>query len=101
MLTGKTVVVGITCDVAAHYIPELIGQLRYHHLAPAIHDTTWVNPILQRNLAQLQAAKYRVIPWERDLLADGEMGIVRMAIIPFIIKTRLDLAQKHPNKTED
>ncbi len=101
MLTGKTVVVGIIGDVAAHYIPELIGQLRYHHLATAMHDTMWVNPNLQRNLAQLQAAKYRVIPQERDLLADGEMGIGRMAIIPFIIKTRFDLAQKHPNKTED
>jgi phosphopantothenoylcysteine synthetase/decarboxylase len=101
MLTGKTVVVGITCDAAAHYIPELIGQLRYHHLAPAIPDTTWVNPILQRNLAQLQATKYRVIPQERDLLADGEMGIGLMAIILVIIITLLDLTQKHPNKTED
>jgi phosphopantothenoylcysteine synthetase/decarboxylase len=101
MLAGKTVVVGITVGVAAHYKPELIGQLRYRHLAPAMHDTMWVNPILQRNLAQLQVAKYRVIPPERGLLADGEMGTGRMASIPASIKILLDLAQKHPNKTED
>jgi phosphopantothenoylcysteine synthetase/decarboxylase len=101
MLTGKTVVVGITGDVPAHYIPGFIGQLRYRHLVTAMHDTIWANPILQRNLAQLHAAKYRVIPPERGLLADGEMGTGRMAIIPVIIKTLLELAQKHPNKTEE
>lgn len=189
MLAGITVVVGITGGVAAHYLPELIGQLRFRHLtivhavmtpaasrfvspltvatasgtpvwsdifeqvgrdplahihlarladlvlvapatfdfigkvavgraddplslllaattapvvlAPAMHDTMWANPILQRNLARLQAAKYRVIPPERGLQADGEMGTGRMASIPVIIKTLLDLAQEHSNKTED
>ncbi|MGC9336245.1 MAG: flavoprotein [Anaerolineae bacterium] len=33
MLAGKTVLVGVTGGVAAHYIPELIGQLRWRHLA--------------------------------------------------------------------
>lgn len=33
MLAGKNIVVGITGGVAAHYLPELIGQLRYRHLA--------------------------------------------------------------------
>lgn len=33
MLAGKTVVVGITGGVAAHYLPELIGQLRFRYLA--------------------------------------------------------------------
>ena len=33
MLFGKTVVVGITGGVAAHYLPELIGQLRYRYMA--------------------------------------------------------------------
>ncbi len=32
MLAGKTVVVGITGGVAAHYLPELIGQLRFRCL---------------------------------------------------------------------
>ena len=33
MLIGKTVLVGVTGSVAAHYIPELIGQLRWRHMA--------------------------------------------------------------------
>ena len=33
MLVGKNIVVGITGGVAAHYLPELIGQLRFRHLA--------------------------------------------------------------------
>jgi phosphopantothenoylcysteine decarboxylase/phosphopantothenate--cysteine ligase len=33
MLAGQTIVVGITGGVAAHYLPELIGQLRFRHLA--------------------------------------------------------------------
>ncbi len=33
MLVGRTVVVGITGGVAAHYLPELIGQLRFRHMA--------------------------------------------------------------------
>jgi len=101
MLAGKTVVVGITVGVAAHYKPELIGQLRYRPLTPAMHDTMWANPVLQSNLAQLQAAKHRVIPSERGLQADEEMGTGRMASIPVIIKILLDLAQKHPNNTEE
>jgi hypothetical protein len=39
MLAGKTVVVGITVGVAAHYKPELIGQLRYRPQTPVMHDT--------------------------------------------------------------
>ena len=33
MLAGRTLVVGITGGVAAHYLPELIGQLRFRYLA--------------------------------------------------------------------
>ena len=33
MLAGRTIVVGITGGVAAHYLPELIGQLRFRHMA--------------------------------------------------------------------
>lgn len=32
VLIGKTVLVGVTGSVAAHYIPELIGQLRWRHM---------------------------------------------------------------------
>jgi phosphopantothenoylcysteine decarboxylase/phosphopantothenate--cysteine ligase len=33
VLAGRIVVVGITGGVAAHYLPELIGQLRFRHMA--------------------------------------------------------------------
>ena len=33
MLAGKSLLIGVTGGVAAHYIPELIGQLRWWHLA--------------------------------------------------------------------
>lgn len=33
MLAGKTVLIGVTGGVAAHYIPELIGQLRWRQMA--------------------------------------------------------------------
>ena len=155
MLAGKTVVVGITGGVAAHYLPELIGQLRFRHmavvygvitpaaahfvssltlatatgnpivtgifeaaqrdplahihlarladlvlvapatydfigrlasgladnavtllmaatdapslLAPAMHDTMWANPILQRNLDILKGVGYQILPPETGL----------------------------------
>lgn len=33
MLAGKNIVIGITGGVAAHYLPELIGRLRFRYLA--------------------------------------------------------------------
>jgi len=33
VLAGKTILVGVTGGVAAHYVPELIGQLRWRHMA--------------------------------------------------------------------
>lgn len=33
MLAGKTILIGVTGGVAAHYIPELIGQLRWRYMA--------------------------------------------------------------------
>ena len=33
MLAGKTILIGVTGGVAAHYIPELIGQLRWQYMA--------------------------------------------------------------------
>lgn len=32
-MAGKTILIGVTGGVAAHYIPEIIGQLRWRHLA--------------------------------------------------------------------
>ena len=33
MLAGKNILIGVTGGVGAHYIPELLGQLRLRHLA--------------------------------------------------------------------
>jgi phosphopantothenoylcysteine decarboxylase/phosphopantothenate--cysteine ligase len=67
-------------------------------LAPAMHDTMWANPILQRNLKHLKEAGYRVIPPETGLQADGEVGAGRMASIPTIMKSLLELANENiPN----
>jgi len=33
MLAGKTILVGATGGIAAHYLPELVGQLRLRHLS--------------------------------------------------------------------
>jgi len=181
MLAGTTVVVGITGGVAAHYLPELIGQLRFRYmavvyavltpaaaqfvspltlaaaagtpivtdifetawrdplshihlarladlvlvapatydfigrlasgladdpvtlllaatsapalLAPAMHDTMWANPILQRNLEILKCVGYLIIPPETGLQATGEVGEGRMANIGTILSVLSDLAQ--------
>jgi phosphopantothenoylcysteine decarboxylase/phosphopantothenate--cysteine ligase len=181
MLAGKTVVIGITGGVAAHYLPELIGQLRFRHLAaayavmtpaaarfvspltvaaaagtpvwqdifegaaqsplvhihlaqladlvlvapatydfigraaagladdavslllaattapvllaPAMHDTMWANPILQRNLETLKGIGYRVVPPETGLQATGDIGEGRMASIGAILNMLNELSK--------
>ncbi len=188
MLAGKTVVVGITGGVAAHYLPELIGQLRFRHLAvvhavltpaaahfvslltvaaatgtpvwtdvfedpqhdplahihlarladvvlvapatfdfigkvaggraddpvslllaattapvllaPAMHDTMWANPILQRNLGDLKGVGYRIVPPETGLQATGDEGQGRMASLGAILAALNETAQGIPEKQE-
>lgn len=189
MLAGKTVLVGITGGVAAHYLPELIGQLRFRHLAvvyaamtpaatrfvspltvaaaagtpvwqdvfegaenaplahihlarladlvlvapatfdfigkvaagraddpvslllaattapvllaPAMHDTMWRNPILQRNLETLIGVGYRVVPPETGLQATGDIGEGRMASIGAILAAVNELARTLPEKHKE
>lgn len=181
MLAGKNVVVGITGGVAAHYLPELIGQLRFRclamvyavmtpaathfvspltvaaatstpvsldifadatrdplahihlaHLAdvvlvapatydfigkvaaglaedpvtlllaataapillaPAMHDTMWAKPILQRNVSTLKEVGYHFVPPETGLQASGDIGEGRMASIPSIIAALQKLSE--------
>ena len=188
MLAGKTVIVGITGGVAAHYLPELIGQLRFRHLAvvhavltpaaarfvspltvatatgtpvwtdifedaqhdplahihlarladvvlvapatfdfigklaggraddrvslllaattapvllaPAMHDTMWANPILQRNLEALKVVGYRIVPPEIGLQATGDEGQGRMASMGVILAALNETAQNIPEKLE-
>lgn len=188
MLAGKTIVVGITGGVAAHYLPELIGQLRFRYLAaahavmtpaaarfvspltvaaatgtpvwtdifedarrdplahihlarladlvlvapatfdfigklaagqaddpvslviaattapvllaPAMHDTMWANPILQRNLETLTGVGYRIVPPETGLQATGDVGGGRMASLGAIIAALNELARTIPQNPE-
>jgi phosphopantothenoylcysteine synthetase/decarboxylase len=53
MLFGKNVVVGITGGIAAHYLPELIGQLRYRYMASVYPVMT---PAAARFVAPLTVA---------------------------------------------
>ncbi len=189
MLATKTIVVGITGGVAAHYLPELIGQLRFRYLAtvhavmtpaaahfvspltvaaaagtpvwtdvfegaeraplahihlahladlvaiipatfdfigkvasgladdpvslllaattapvllaPAMHDTMWANPILQRNLEILKGVGYHIIPPETGIQATGDMGEGRMANIGAILTTLNELSKTIPEKQKE
>ena len=189
MLAGKTVIVGITGGVAAHYLPELIGQLRFRHwavvyavmtpaaekfisplmvaaatgspvatdifadaerdalahihlaqqadlvliapatydfigkvasgladdpvslllaataapvlFAPAMHDTMWAKPILQRNIAALKAAGYHFVQPEVGLQATGETGQGRMASIPNITVALQDLSESISSNSKE
>jgi len=189
MLAGKTIIVGITGGVAAHYLSELIGQLRFRHLAlvyavmtpaatrfisplmiaaatgtavwtdifgdaardplahihlagraelilvapatydfigkvasgladdsvtlmlaaaaapvflaPAMHDTMWANPIMQRNVETLQRIGYRIIPPEVGLQASGEVGEGRMASIGAILAALGDVPRGFQDKSEE
>ena len=33
MLAGKTILIGVSGGVAAHYVPEMVGQLRWRYMA--------------------------------------------------------------------
>lgn len=189
MLAGKTIVVGITGGVAAHYLPEIIGQLRFRYLAtvyavltpaathfvsplavaaaagtpvvtelfesaerdplahihlaqmadlmlvapatfdfigkvasgiaddpvtlllaattapvllaPAMHDTMWANPLLQRNLETLKRVSYRIVPPETGLQATGDVGEGRMASIGAILAALHEAANTISDKKED
>lgn len=189
MLAGRTVVVGITGGVAAHYLPELIGQIRFRYwavvyavmtpaaekfisplmvaaatgssvatdifadaerdplthihlaqqadlvlvapatydfigkvasgladdpvalllaattasvlFAPAMHDTMWAKPILQRNIAALKTVGYHFVQPEVGLQATGETGQGRMASIPNIIAALQDLSESISSETKE
>jgi phosphopantothenoylcysteine synthetase/decarboxylase len=189
MLAGKTVIVGITGGVAAHYLPELIGQLRFRHwavvyavmtpaavqfisplmiaaatgspvatdifadadrdplahihlaqladlvlvapatydfigkvasgladdpvalllaattapilFAPAMHDTMWAKPILQRNIAALKTVGYHFIQPEIGLQATGETGQGRMANLSNIIAALQELSENTSSEIKE
>jgi phosphopantothenoylcysteine synthetase/decarboxylase len=69
MLAGKTIVIGITGGVAAHYLPELIGQLRYRHLAAVYALMT---PASARFVSPLTVAAAAGTPVRTEIFKDAE-----------------------------
>jgi phosphopantothenoylcysteine synthetase/decarboxylase len=69
MLAGKTIVVGITGGVAAHYLPELIGQLRYRYLAVVYALMT---PAAARFVSPLTVAAAAGTPVRTEIFKDAE-----------------------------
>ncbi len=69
MLAGKNIVVGITGGVAAHYLPELIGQLRFRCLAMVYAVMT---PAAAQFVSPLTVAAAAGTPVSsRDIFADA------------------------------
>ena len=69
MLAGKNIVVGITGGVAAHYLPELIGQLRFRHLAVVYAVMT---PAAAQFISPLMVAAATGTPVETDIFAAAQ-----------------------------
>ena len=69
MLAGKNVVVGITGGVAAHYLPELIGQLRFRYLAAVYAVMT---PAATRFISPLMVAAATGTPVGTEIFIDAE-----------------------------
>lgn len=70
MLAGKTIVVGITGGVAAHYLPELIGQLRFRYLANVYAVMT---PAATHFISPLMIAAATGTPVGIDIFEDAEL----------------------------
>lgn len=54
-------------------------------LAPAMHESMWLNPATQENVAKLKGYGYKFIGPDKGLLARGDSGWGRMAAIPAIV----------------
>jgi len=97
MLAGKTVVVGITGGVAAHYLPELIGQLRFRHLA-MVHAA--MTPAAARFVSPLTVAAAAGTPVWRDIFADAEVAplahihLARLADLVLVAPATFDFIGK-------
>jgi phosphopantothenoylcysteine decarboxylase/phosphopantothenate--cysteine ligase len=64
MLAGKNIIVGITGGVAAHYLPELIGQLRFCYLAVVYAVMT---PAAAQFISPLMVAAATGMPVDSDI----------------------------------
>ncbi len=182
MLAGKTILVGVTGGIAAHYLPEFVGQLRLRHLAlvqvmmtpaatrfvspltlavaaggrvwtdvfdetsrvplahiqlaqiadyvviapatansiakfahglgedivsltllatrapvilaPAMHETMWMNPVVQENITRLQARGFHIVEPEVGLQPEGTIAVGRMATIGTLIARLIEIDKR-------
>jgi phosphopantothenoylcysteine synthetase/decarboxylase len=69
MLAGRTIVVGVTGGVAAHYLPELIGQLRYRYLATVY---TLMTPAAAHFVSPLAVAAAAGTPVRMEIFEDAQ-----------------------------
>ena len=70
-------------------------------LAPAMHNTMWANPILQRNLETLKGVGYHIVAPETGLQATGDVGEGRMATIGVILAALSEMAKTIPEKQKE
>ena len=63
-------------------------------MAPSMNDRMWENPFVQENVKRLEKAGVHFVGPEMGKLADGRMGLGRMAEIDGILKTAHKLIRK-------
>lgn len=97
MLAGKNVVVGITGGVAAHYLPELIGQLRFRCLATVY---TVMTPAATRFVSPLTVAAAAGTPVVTDIFKSAELDplahihLARLADLVLVAPATFDFVGK-------
>jgi phosphopantothenoylcysteine decarboxylase/phosphopantothenate--cysteine ligase len=97
MLAGKTIVVGITGGVAAHYLPELIGQLRYRWLT-VVHAV--MSPAAAQFVSPLTVAAAAGTPVWTDVFGDARrdplahIHLARLADLVLVAPSSFDFIGK-------
>ena len=97
MLAGRTVVVGITGGVAAHYLPELIGQLRFRHMA-MVHAA--MTPAAEQFVSPLTVATACEAPVWRRVFGTAEQAplahihLARLADLVLVAPATFDFIGK-------
>ncbi|MFQ5859812.1 MAG: flavoprotein [Anaerolineae bacterium] len=97
MLAGKTVLIGVTGGVAAHYIPELIGQLRWRHM---VNVQVMMTPAATRFITPLTLEVASGNPVYADLWAAAQRSplihvqLARLADLVLIAPATADILAK-------
>jgi len=104
MLAGKTVLIGVTGGVTAHYIPELIGQLRWRHLA---NVQVIMTPAAARFITPLTLEMASGNPVWSDLWAAADQSpvahiqLARLADLVLIAPATADIMSKIAHGSAD